>query len=295
MALMNELLEEAVVQCTAVAGQVNEGAQALATLIERADHLADALGDEADHATRLCHELASRLLDAEHGLDEAGHDAATHLQELGARVGEVQHRVGALLSAVHRDLGELETHRAQLAGMLDNQAQSAGHELEHLARHVAEVEAATEQHLQEAGQALHAFQEAVGATQTEIHQRANEVQHAMQELEISLGHESQEIVRTVHAVLVEQGTHLIEAGNQMLSEHNHAVTTVRKQFAEHAKEEIQEAAAPLLTAMETLRDLCSGHESALKDHSQQVLERVREAVQLMDAISPALKSAEPLG
>src|SRR5258708_39744708 len=94
MALMNELLEDAVAQCTALSQQTSEAAEAIGGLIDRADHLGERLASEADQAHRLCQDLAAHLADAEHGLEGAGRTAGSHLTERGTRGGDVRARVG---------------------------------------------------------------------------------------------------------------------------------------------------------------------------------------------------------
>jgi ABC-type transporter Mla subunit MlaD len=294
MALMNELLEEAVAQCTALSQQTNEAAEAIGSLIDRADHLGERLTSEADQAHRLCQDLAAHLTEAEHGLEGAGRNAGSHLAELGTRAGEVRDRVGQLLGVVHKDLDDLEAHRAHLLGDLDPQVDAAGSEFEQLAHRIADLEAATNQHLQAAGQAIHGFHDAVAAARGEIDQRKEHFHHALQDLETAVAEQIHTLTDGIHALLTDQATHLIEMANRMLTEHNQTVVALRKKFAEEAKEHIAAAAAPLSSAIETLGELAANRETSLKEKSQEVLDRVRQAVQIMEEIKPALESAARL-
>jgi ABC-type transporter Mla subunit MlaD len=294
MALMNELLEEAVAQCTALSQQTADAAEAMGSLIDRADHLGERLTSEADQAHRLCQELTSRLTEAEQALEGASGNAASHLAELGTRAAEVRERVGHLLGEVHRDLEDLEGHRTHLLGDLDQQADAAGSEFEELGHRIEELEAATDQHLQTATQAIHGFQEAVANARHEIDQRKEHFQHALQDLETAVREQVHTLTDAIHAVLADQGTHLIEMANRMLTEHNQTVVVLRRKFAEEAKEHIAAAAAPLSSAIESLGELAANRETSLREKSQEVLDKVRQAVQIMDEIRPALESANRL-
>src|SRR5258708_30397602 len=112
MALMNELLEEAVAQCTALSQGTAEAAEAIGSLIDRADHLGERLTSGADQAHRLCQDLTAHLTEAEHGLEGAGRNAGSHLAELGTRAGEVPETGRHLPGAGHQDLGRTAGHRA---------------------------------------------------------------------------------------------------------------------------------------------------------------------------------------
>jgi ABC-type transporter Mla subunit MlaD len=294
MALMNELLEEAVAQCTALSQQAADAAEALGSLVDRADHLGERLTTDADQAHRLCQDLAARLTEAEHGLEGAGRNAGSHLSELGTRAGEVRERVGQLLGAVHRNVDDLEAHRAHLLGELDPQVDAAGHEFEELAHRISDLEAAATEHLQSAGQAIHGFHEAVAAARGEIDQRKERFHHALQDLEAAVAEHVHTLTDGIHALLTDQATHLIEMANRMLTEHNQTVVALRKKFAEEVKEHIAAAAAPLSGAIETLGELAANRETTLKEKSQEVLDRVHQAVQILDQIRPALESAARL-
>jgi ABC-type transporter Mla subunit MlaD len=294
MALMNELLEEAVAQCTALSQETAEAAESMGSLIDRADHLGERLSSEADQAHRLCQDLAARLTEAEHELEGAGRNAGSHLAELGTRAGEVRDRVGQLPGAVHKDLDDLEAHRAHLLGDLDSQVDAAGSEFEQLAHRIAELEAATDQHLQAADQVIHGFQDAVAVARGEIEQRKEHFHHALQDLEITVAEQVRTLTDGIHALLTDQATHLIEMANRMLTEHNQTMQAMKEKFAEGAKEHIATAAAPLSSAIESLGELAANRDTALKERSQEVLDRVHQVVQILDEIKPALESATRL-
>ncbi|HXB56631.1 MAG TPA: hypothetical protein VN461_17820 [Vicinamibacteria bacterium] len=294
MALMNELLEEAVAQCTVLSQGTAEAAEAIGSLIDRADHLGERLTSGADQAHRLCQDLTAHLAEAEHGLEGAGRNAGSHLAELGTRAGEVRERVGHLLGAVHKDLDDLETHREHLLAELDPQVDAAGSEFEQLAHRIGDVEAATDQHLQAAGQAIHGFHDAVAAARGEVDQRKEHFHHAVQDLETTVAEQIHTLTDAIHALLNDQATHLIDMANRMLTEHNQAMAAAKKKFAEEAKERILSAAAPLRSAIEALGELAANRETALKEKSREVLDKVHEVVRILDEIKPALESANRL-
>ncbi|HKC11050.1 MAG TPA: hypothetical protein VKI41_03215 [Vicinamibacteria bacterium] len=294
MALMNELLEEAVAQCTALSQGTAEAAEAIGSLIDRADHLGERLTSGADQAHRLCQDLTAHLTEAEHGLEGAGRNAGSHLAELGTRAGEVRERVGHLLGAVHQDLDDLAAHRDHLLAELDPQVEAAGSEFEQLAHRIGDVEAATDQHLQAAGQAIHGFHDAVAAARGEVDQRKEHFHHAVEALETAVAEQVHTLTDGIHALLTDQATHLIDMANRMLTEHNQATATAKKKFAEEAKERIASAAAPLRGAIEALGELAANRETALKEKSREVLDKVHEVARILDEIKPALESANRL-
>ncbi|HXY41096.1 MAG TPA: hypothetical protein VEQ10_15595 [Vicinamibacteria bacterium] len=291
MALMNELLEEAVGQCTAVSQQVADAAEALNALIDRADRLRDMLASESDQARHLCQDLTARLGEAEHALEGSGKNASSHLEQLETRAGEVQHRVQQLLAAVHKDVSDLESHRDHVVSVVDPQAETAATDLQELGHHLSEVQAAADHHLQEAGQAIQAFSEAVAEAQHEIQERRSDFQTALVEIEEAVAEQVESLSTAVHEALVEQATHLIEGANKMINEHNEAVQAVRHRYAEELKQHIASCAEPLREAVDALGQLCASQEAALKEKSHEVLDRVKQAVGITEEIKPALESA----
>jgi len=138
------------------------------------------------------------------------------------------------------------------------------------------------------------FKTALVHVQQEFQEAQTRALDHMNELEQSVWDEMKHYAEAIDTGLGGAVEDLVEAANKMIAEHNQAAEAVGQKFAEDAVEKVTSSFEPLKAAVQAVADLCDESEQALTTRSAQVLEKVEEAIQIVERIRPALEAAEKL-
>jgi ABC-type transporter Mla subunit MlaD len=291
MALLNELLEEAVTRCLAFTEHSETMHEATDTCGNKVKALGDKVRDEAAEAHGLFADLAAKLREAEDHLGHADTKAGSELFALRQRVEAVESKVDALVSAVKSAASELHDSQTRIA-----------HELE---SHDHEIDARFDNDQQK----MHALEVDMGQRLQTVHDALAALQHSVEEAQHNLQTTTTHFFERLDHFTADAHTHvqtLMEAlrhqvdgavqafeaaGNEIVAEHNHVMDALRQEFHEHAPKEAETTFAEVKAAVEQLVGICHQKDGALAQAAGEISKQVQEVVDLTERLEPPLAEA----
>jgi ABC-type transporter Mla subunit MlaD len=286
--LINELLEEAISRALEVAKQADEAREAAADLLERAHALGGKVEADAEEAHGLFQDAVAKLDEAESRLEQASDRAEGPLDTLRSKVDEVQGKIDALVEAVKSGTSQLEERKTQIAGDLDEKVQAAQDELGEVSTKTDELQEDLDQRAEALSKAISDLGEALSAAGQGLEEARGRFNDSLEQLVNGAQTWVETYVDIVSASLQEATDTVVGCGNQMIAAHNTAVGILRTQFTEEAPKHVQDAMEPVKLALETLETLCGEQEGDLDQRAEAVLQKVREALRLAEAVQPVL-------
>lgn len=152
-------------------------------------------------------------------------------------------------------------------------------------------------HLEAAAETVDEFGQAILAARQEWEDQKNTLLDAVAELDGAAGEQATACAASVEALMQAQSAALVDdlANQSLLDAHNRALESVGAKLEQEAPQKLLDALSPLRDAMTALGDLCGEGEEGLEQRSQQVLEKVQEALGLMEQLAPRFESTSRLG
>jgi chromosome segregation ATPase len=292
---LNELLEEASGQCSALSDDLDDTVQAVKSIVGRAEDVWEAASQGGEETRRRLSDLASRLDEAEGALEEARGEAQGALDDLSSKAESLRTRVGELLEKVNDGLTELQEHEQRVEQDVDSRMQAAATDYTELAQKVQDVKQAIDGDLQEASQAIADFRDAVGQARAALQQKHQEWAQAADDLETEATEQTEAWVNGIQDLLEGQTRAMIDAANKMIERHNQTMELLKQRFAEEAAEEVATAITPLQERLEALVELADTKKGELSARSDDALQRVRAALPVLEQLKTAFGSTEQLG
>jgi chromosome segregation ATPase len=292
---LNELLEEASGQCSALSDDLDDTVQAVKSIVTRAEDVWEAASKGGEDTRRRLSDLVSRLDDAESALEDARGDAAGALDDLSSKAEGLKGRVGELLEKVHEGLRELQEHEQQIGDDIDSRMQAAGADYEALAQRIQDVKQAIDDDLQQAAQAIADFRDAVGQARADLQQKQQEWAKAVDDLEEDATEQTEAWVTGIQDLLTDQTRAMIDAANKMIERHNQTMDLLKQRFAEEAADEVATAITPLQEKLEALVELAETKKGELSARSSDALQRVQAALPVLEQLKAAFESTGRLG
>jgi len=292
---LNELLEEASGQCSALSDDLDDTVEAVRSMVGRAEDVWQAASKGGEETRRRLADLVSRLDDAEGDLEEARGDAQGALDGLASKAADLRGRVGELIEKMNEGLSELQQHEVQVSEDVDSRMQAAGTDYTELAQRIHDLQQGLDSHLQEADQAIGDFRTAVETARGELQQKRQEWAQAVDDLESEATEQTEAWVTGIQDLLENQTKAMIDTANRMIDRHNQTMEHLTEKFAEEAADGVAASIAPLQEKLEALVELAGTKDGELAARSQDALQRVQAALPVLAQLKAAFESTSSLG
>jgi len=294
MADMNELLEEAAGRCSALSDELDDAVSSIKELVERADDVWEAVSKGGDEVHSQLRDLTEKLDSAEGAVENAAGQAQNDLESVGTKAAEVRANVAEMLQKVESDLTELETLKGQLQETLASDGQGLGTDVNDLTAKVQTVREGIARQLQEAGQQIEAFHTALDSARTELVEKQTDWTEAVDRLEEAAREQTQEWITGLQTLLAGQSHAMLNLANRMITNHNQTMEKLKTKFAAEVAQEIAAAITPLRDSLERLGSLAASRSGDLTTRSDEVLQRVRAALPVLDELKTVFESSSRL-
>jgi ABC-type transporter Mla subunit MlaD len=291
MAELNELLDEAASEAGSLSEEADGASDSVEALLAKANALEQQVTARGEEARRALESLKDALHEAEESVTAARGRSDAGLADLGTRATELRGEVTNLLEAVKRSLDELETQKARLVEDADAQAHAVEGALSELSNHAGDAAEAIEQQLTGAMAAITAFRGAVETARVEFVGRHTAFEEAANELEAQATEQALVFVDGMQHLLADQATAMVEMTNGIVETHNAVMENLKERFAVEAREAVAGSLAALAEELTNLAHNAAEEQGTLTAKSDEVLERVRSAVPVIEQLASALDSA----
>jgi DNA repair exonuclease SbcCD ATPase subunit len=270
MAEMNELLEEAEGQCSALSDELDTAVAAINQVESRADSLHEHAVRGATQVKSRLQALTDRLDAAESALEGARQEAVADLDALAEQAAALRTDVSDLMLHVREKLDELQDQQGQLDQAMNESMQAVGTDVSDLGIKVQETQQSIATQLQEAGQAL-------------------------DELESTAQEKTREWVGALQTVLADQTTAMVDMANRALVKHNETMEALKESFATQAAHQVAASIQPLQDSLELLGQRAGEHGAAITAKAEEALGRVRAALPVLEELKAAFEQSSRLG
>lgn len=295
MAEMNELLEEAEGQCSALSDELDTAVAAINSMESKADTLHEHAARGVGQVKSRLQALTERLDAAESALESARSEAVGDLDALAEQAAGLRTDVSDLLLHVREKLEELQEQQGQLDEATNQGMQAVGTDVSDLGLKVQETEQSIATQLQEAGQAIDAFGKAVEAAQTALGEKQTELSDALDGLETTAQEKTREWVGALQTVLADQTTAMVDMANRALVKHNDTMEALKKAFAIEAAHQVAASIQPLQDSLELLGQRAGEHGGQITAKAEEALGRVRGVLPVLEELKAAFEQSSRLG
>lgn len=294
MADMNELLEEAAGRCSALSDELDDTVNGIKQLVERANDVWEAVSKGGEEVHGQLRDLAGKLDAAEEAVEGAAGQAGSDLDSVGSKAAEVRANVGELLQKVQGDLTELETLKNELQQTLASDGQGVATDVSDLTSKVQTVQQGIAKQLQEAGQKIEAFRASLESARTELVEKQTTWTEAVDRLEEAARQQTQEWVTGLQTLLAGQSHAMLNLANRMITNHNQTMEKLKTKFATEVAQEIAAAITPLRDSLERLGSLAAARSGDVSTRSDEVLQRVRAALPVLEELKTVFETSSRL-
>ncbi len=294
MADMNELLEEAAGRCSALSDELDDTVNGIKQLVERANDVWEAVSKGGEEVHGQLRDLAGKLDAAEEAVEGAAGQAVSDLDAVGSKAAEVRANVGELLQKVQADLTELETLKNELQQTLASDGQGVATDVSDLTSKVQTVQQGIAKQLQEAGQKIEAFRASLESARTELVEKQTTWTEAVDRLEEAARQQTQEWVTGLQTLLAGQSHAMLNLANRMITNHNQTMEKLKTKFATEVAQEIAAAITPLRDSLERLGSLGAARSGDVSTRSDEVLQRVRAALPVLEELKTVFETSSRL-
>ncbi len=293
---INQLLDEAAGHCDLLSDKATETQGAVDDMVEKAEALSKRIEAELEDAQTALKGLEDKLNEAEDALEAATEGAKSGLEAVVTKAGEVEADVGELLTRVKSELDELEAKNTELEGQLAAQGDDVGEAFEGLAEQIGKLQETIGKEVEEATAAVQAFRDRLAEARDDWDAKKVEFITALDDLD-EANHEQTALYADAVAKVLESQTDVLEnlANEKLIASHNDAIEKMDDALVQETLDQVGATVASLQGAMEALATTCGEHESAVEGKSGQILEKIAEAVSLVERIRPILELASRLG
>lgn len=295
--IINERLEEAVTRCGELNDEMAETTAAVEAVIDGAEELSQKIAGEGGDAHRALEELGARLAEVEDRMEAAGDGARGRLEGLAAAADESRGAVERLLETLHAELDELRARETALAESVGAHLDQSGAAATAMGEAVAALQERLAALVEQAADEVEAFGDAVLSARQEWDARRRALSDALDALDEAAGEETAAATRAVGALLESQRTALVEelANDGLLGSHNRALAAAGEAFQQQLPGALADAMEPLRASMASLGELCGTSGEDLEERRAQVMAKVEEALAFMERLVPEYAATERLG
>ncbi len=294
MADLNELLEEAAGQCGALSDELDDTVSTIKELVERANDVWETVSKGGEEVHGQLQDLTEKLDAAEEAVENAAAQTGNELDGLGGKAAEVRTNVGELLQKVQGDLTELETLKNELQQTLVSDVQGVGTDVSDLTSKVQTVQQGIVRQLQEAGQKIDALRTTLDSARVELQEKQAGWTEAVNTLEETAREQTQEWVTGLQTLLAGQSHAMLNLANRMITNHNQTMENLKAKFATEVAQHVADAITPLRESLERLGALSASRSGDLSTRSEEVLQRVRAALPVLEELKTAFESSDRL-
>jgi hypothetical protein len=297
MALIDDLLQQAVRGCGELSGEMERAEGSLDGLLARSQAVGAAVANRTGEARRQLQDLTARLASAERAVHDDGQQTRRVLVDLGQEGRHLEERAGALMRSVRAGLAEMEARRAELEAQQRTRVESSDASAAAITTSIAELEAAVDAGLQEASTAIASFRgeldraregwrAQVDAVDAELG-RATDATRAQARVYVAAieGDLEQDIAALAHEV----------PHDLVIGPHNQAIAGLTQKLTEEAKAELAEALDPVRQALEDLGRGCGGDRERLQQELGEAVKKVEATLQRLVRMRPSWALAQRLG
>jgi len=292
---MNELLEEAEGQCSALSDELDTAVAAINSLESKANTLHEHAARGASQVRSRLQALTERLDAAESALESARSEAVSDLDALAEQATAVRTDVSDLLLHVREKLEALQQQEQTLDEAMNESMQAVGTDVSDLGTKVQEAQQSIATQLEEAGQAVDRFGKAVEAAQTALGEKQTELSTALDEFESTAQEKTREWVGALQTVLADQTTAMVDMANRALVKHNETMEALKNAFAVEAAHQVAASIQPLQDSLEMLGQRAADHGATLSARAEEALNRVRGALPVLEELKAAFEQSSRLG
>ena len=297
-AQINELFEEAIGRCEELSDDAQTAGDAIESMLDSAQDLADRLASEGEETRRALQTLTGGLQEAEAGIEGAIDGAKAGLDGLVSKASEVQSAVGEAVTRIKDALEELDSLREELRGRLEQQSQDAAGDVEQIAERIASVQEGLSTRIEEAGDAVKELTDAVTEAQEQWGEKRDALLESIVDLERDSRAATEKYASEIEDILDNQRISVLVrhlANDMLIGKHNEAIDVLGQRFEEEVPDALPDRLQPLAAAVTELKELCAQHQSALQQKADEVRARVDKAAGVLEGIMPALESAQQIG
>ena len=241
MAVLNELLEEAITRCTDVTQQADTMREALQALTQRAHDLQAALASESESTHRAYQDAAARLQAAEAQMETVAGAALDGMQGLRGAAGVVRGRVSALLAAARQSAAAVEADKDRLAGQLESRTRVTVTALQELTARVAALQEEAHADLGQAAATIQAFRGATEEARAAFAAGQAQVMAALDGIDAFAREQTAAVKEAMNEGAQATSETIVALANLMLEAHNGAVAIVLDRVANETGDHADEA------------------------------------------------------
>jgi chromosome segregation ATPase len=294
MAEMNELLEEAEGQCSALSDELDTAVAAIDAVESRAGSLYEHASKSAAQVKARLAALVERTGAAEQALESSRQDAVSDLDALADQATGVRGAVSGLLEHVREQLQALQLQQARLDEGMNGRMQGVETDVNALAEKVQAARDAVAQELEQAGQAIERLARAVQAAHQALAERQSELDSALGALEATAEKKAGEWVGGLQKALTVEATAVVDLANRAITSHNDAMKALTIGFAVDVKGHLAGSIDPLKANLDRLKRAVEPQGALLSAKAQEALARVRDVVPVLGEIKAAFEQSRRL-
>jgi hypothetical protein len=144
------------------------------------------------------------------------------------------------------------------------------------------------------GQKIEAFRASLESARTELVEKQTTWTEAVDRLEEAARQQTQGWVTGLQTLLAGQSHAMLNLANRMITNHNQTMEKLKTKFATEVAQEIAAAITPLRDSLERLRSLAAARSGDVSTRSDEVLQRVRAALPVLEELKTVFETSSRL-
>jgi hypothetical protein len=297
---LNQLLEEAAVRASALAGRAEAGAAAAGEVSERAQDLGTQAIDEAKDLHGAYLEAIAAVRQAGTRAREASDEAGRAVLSVPAATQKAGDAVEALIQNLHAEIGEMGALRVRSVQALADSAKQAEIEFHDLAQQVEQLTTRLEAGLKEASSRVERLEQVLQNAGTQLEKSRHSIAEALLDLGKVAGGTTGDVGHVLEQFTAVASHGLVDFCNNAVRLHNTLTAAVRSNYLDETQAApdpdatwVDHAFLPLHGAVARFGRLVPPTEAALLQAVSGILEEGEKAVSSLDAVAQSLRQAVP--
>jgi DNA repair exonuclease SbcCD ATPase subunit len=291
MAVLNELMAEAVDRCRELTRDADEANEAVSSVADKATLLANRAAGEEEEAHGHIQALTAKLAERETELERLVDGAATGLQALDQKAEQAEQTATELQQRVEKAAADLEQRRAATLAELEHAAEQTETQHDQLGQAVQALGDSVEARTQQALQGAKDLRDATVSLADGLQGAWQQVDTSVSALEDAVEAQVQAAADRLADALALKNAAFVELGEKLVAGHNRVVEEFVKDFVEASFGELQSATEPLRTSIESLEGLCDGSRQALAARFTEIEGLLNDVAQVLQRIRPVAELA----
>jgi DNA repair exonuclease SbcCD ATPase subunit len=289
MVLLNDLLTEAIERSQAVSEDALTAEQALEAVAKRATEMAEGVETKSQEAHDRFRALSEELEHAQGELSSTAADARCRLEQAATKAAEVETEADELLERVKKGTGELEARKTRVAEELETETEATRNALADLASRITNFENDLGRRVDETLDGLSDLSQETEALRVAVPAAWEEFNQGLEELEEGAAEKMQTLADAFEGSMARQTSLFSDLGEKLVEEHNRAIEAFVKRFTEDLFSQMEQAVAPLKSAVDVLEGFCEDGQELATNQLGEVKDKLGEVRELLARIQPALE------